>query len=278
MSKNSLNRGIEKGNQPAIRGGKEQLAAARTQHELISVVIPAKDEAASLGYLIPAIRDSLAEYQYEIIVVDDGSSDKTREISFNSKAKVISQGQSLGKGAAMKTGAHQAIGEVIVFIDGDGAHDPKDIPRIAGIILKGEADLVIGSRALPNHKVGVSPAMRRISNNLSSFTISVIISFILPLASLFKYPIRWVRITDCTSGFRAVRRVAWHKSVLLSNGFEIETEMIYEAARNKLTIVEVPIKCNWDSRFSRLSITRDGLKTIKLMIRKLISDIGGRRA
>jgi glycosyltransferase involved in cell wall biosynthesis len=210
-------------------------------------------------------------------VVDDGSSDRTREVSSNNKTQVISQDRSLGKGAAMKTGANQANGEVIVFIDGDGAHDPKDIPRIAGIILKGEADLVIGSRALLEHKVSVSPVMRRISNNLSSFTISAIISFILPVVSLFRYPIKWIRITDCTSGFRAIRSKTWQNLNLLSNGFEIETEMIYELVRNRLAIVEVPIECNWDSRFSRLSITRDGLKTLKLMIRKLVSDIGGRR-
>jgi len=167
-------------------------------------------------------------------------------------------------------------GDIIVFLDGDGAHDPRDIPRVIAPILEQKADLIIGSRVLPESEVVISPIGRRLSNNLASFVISVIISFLLPLATLFKCPMKWIRITDCTSGFRAVTREGWHKLDLISQGFQIETEMIYEAAKNKLAIAEAPISCNWNSQLSRLSILQDSLRTLKLLTGKLIGDIGGK--
>jgi glycosyltransferase involved in cell wall biosynthesis len=241
---------------------------------LVSVVIPARNEATFLRHLIPRIKECLSRYQYEIIVVDDGSTDGTGDVARANHIKVVCHEKSLGKGAAMKAGAKYASGRAIVFLDGDGAHDPQEVPKVADAILQGRADLVIGSRALPGHKVPVAPVIRRFSNNLASFFISVIISFFLPLVTMFRCPLRWTRITDCTSGFRAIRKESWQKLNLMSQGFQIETEMLYEAARNKLTIVEVPISCNWNSQISRLFIVRDGLKTLKLLAGKLLRDIG----
>lgn len=244
-----------------------------SQLMLVSIVIAARDEASSIGSLIPKIRKSLSGLPHEIIVVDDGSRDETREIARSNGAIVVSHERNLGKGIAMKTGVQNASGDVIVFLDGDGAHDPQDIPRVIAPILQRKADFVIGSRALPESNVLTAPLTRKLTNNLASFVISVIISFLLPLASLFKCSMRWIRITDCTSGFRAIKRESWQKLSLVSQGFQIETEMIYEAARNKLIIAEAPIACNWDSEFSHLSILRDGLKTLKLLAKKLIGDM-----
>lgn len=242
----------------------------------VSVVIPARDEASSIGSLIAKIRESLSVYPHEIIVVDDGSRDGTGEIARSSGLMVVSHAKSLGKGAAMKTGVKNASGDTIIFLDGDGAHDPQDIPRVIAPILEGKADFVIGSRALPNSRVSTSPLARRLSNKLASLVISLISSFFLPLATLFKCPLKWIKITDCTSGFRAIKKESWQKLNLVSQGFQIETEMIYEAARNGLTIAEAPISCNWNSKVSHLSILGDGLKTLKLLTEKLVGDIKGR--
>ena len=87
---------------------------------------------------------------------------------------------------------------------------------------------------------------------------------------------KWIKITDCTSGLRAITRESWQKLGLVSLGFQIETEMIYEAARNRLVIAEVPISCNWDSRFSRLSVIRDGLRTMKLLTGKMLGGNGAK--
>ncbi len=249
--------------------------AESSQKHLVSVIIPARDEARSIGSLIFKGNESLSAYNHEIIVVDDGSVDGTGETARMSGAIVLSQ-KRLGKGSAMKNGVQHASGDIIVFIDGDGAHDPKDIPRLITPLLEGETDFVIGSRALPGMKPTAAPLIRKLCNNLASFIISAIISFLLPLASFFKYSMKWTRITDCTSGFRAAKKQSWQKLNLVSQGFEIEAEMIYEAARHKFIIAEVPISCNWSTNGSHLSIISDGLKTAKLLAGKLASDMKGR--
>jgi len=227
----------------------------------------------------PFIADIVAmasKYVDQVIVIDDGSHDGTAEAASKAGALVISQGINLGKGAAMKTAVCNTDADIIVFLDGDGAHDPQDIHNIISPILTGKADLVIGSRVLPGAHVPVSPLGRKLSNNIASLTISLIVSLFLPLVTLFKCPMKRIRIADCTSGFRAIRRDSWEKLNLTSQGFQIETEMIYEAARNKLIIIEVPISCQWSSKLSHLSILRDGLRTLKLLARKLITEISGR--
>ncbi|HEY41098.1 MAG TPA: glycosyltransferase family 2 protein [Dehalococcoidia bacterium] len=239
-----------------------------------SIIIPVKDEANSIAGLISEIKENLDGNHHEIIVIDDGSEDKTAEIARAGGAVVVSHGRNLGKGAAMKTGVNAAQGDTIVFIDGDGAHYPHDILRIIAPISAGEADLVIGSRALPESEVFVSPFARKLSNGLASSLMSVIVSLLLPLVML-KSPKR-IRITDCTSGFRAINRETWQKLALTSQEFQIEAEMIYEAAKHDLVITEVPIGCKWDSHLSHLSVVRDGSKTLLLLARKLLGDMGRR--
>ena len=209
---------------------------------LVSVIIPARDEANSIGSLLPEIEKILSGYNHEVIVVDDGSRDKTAEIARYNGTIVISHEENRGKGAAMKTGVRGAKGDIIVFLDGDGAHNPKDILRVIDPILTEKADVIIGSRALSDSEVPSSPARRRLSNSLASFVLSALISILMPLATLFKRPMRRIKVTDCTSGFRAIKKETWHKLDLNSQRFEIETEMIYEAAKRGFTIAEVPIR------------------------------------
>lgn len=242
----------------------------------VSIIIPAYNAEQTMAECLHAVTNLRWSGDLEVIVVNDGSEDGTGKIAHSNGTIVVSHEKNLGKGAAMKTGVQNARGDIIIFLDGDGAHDPQDMPRVLAPILTREADLVIGSRALPESRVSVSPLTRRLSNNLASFVISVIISFLLPLATLFKWPAKYIKITDCTSGFRAIKRERWQKLHLVSSRFEIETEMIYEAAKDKLVIKEVPISCNWNSQLSRLSILKDGLRTLKLLAGKLIGDIGGR--
>ncbi|MBI4333593.1 MAG: glycosyltransferase family 2 protein [Chloroflexi bacterium] len=245
-------------------------SAGNSQSPKVSVVIPARDEALAVGGIISQLKQTLSGLPYEIILVDDGSQDGTSKIGESLGATVVSHRVNLGKGAAMKTGAEKARGEIIVFMDGDGQHKAKDLPRVLNPVLHGQADLVIGSRTLPESDVTIVPAARKWSNSFASFTISFIISFLLPLRTGFRIPLRWTAITDCTSGFRAVRRDKWQQLDLVSNGYEIETEMILEAARNRLAITEAPISCTWDARMSRLSVLKDGLRTVKLLLGKLV--------
>lgn len=250
----------------------------------ISVIIPARDEANSISTLIPKIKRDLSGYPYQLIIVDDGSKDGTSEIIKSNGAISILQDKSMGKGAAMKIGVENAKEDIIVFLDADGAHDPKDIPSMIAPIIEGKADLVIGSRCMLESKDLVKPLTRRISNNFASIAISVVISYVLPAATFFNHMVRrprqakmsqlfhlkWLRIRDCTSGFRAIKKESWRKLDLVSQGFQIETEMIFEAARNNLVIVEVPISYNWNGSRSHLHIIKDGLRTLRLLVRKLV--------
>jgi glycosyltransferase involved in cell wall biosynthesis len=242
-------------------------------NEKLSVIIPARNEANSIGSLISRIKESLSAYEYEIIVVDDGSKDNTKDIAMSSNVTALSHDRSLGKGAAMKTGADSATGDIFVFLDGDGAHYPEDIPSVIAPILQNKADLIIGSRNFHGSEASVFYWPRRVANHLASFITSIIISFPLPLMTFFKCPMKWIQVTDAESGFKAITRGNWHRLNLISRGFEIETEMIYEAARNKLAIAEVPISCNWKGGTSSLSVLRDSWKTVKMLVRKFIGEV-----
>jgi glycosyltransferase involved in cell wall biosynthesis len=254
---------------------------------VLSVIVLAHNEERCLGGLLSDIMAELSGIDYQVIVVDDGSTDKTREIALSHHVEVVSHPENLGKGAAMKSGVKAARGVVLVFMDGDGAHFPSDIIKLTKPIIQGDADLVIGSRALPGSIVPKSPLRRRLSNKLASWAISFITSFLLPIAkgvhrTLKRKPLdtgrsgqkarmsaATTKITDCTSGFRSLSKACWQGIEIQSNKFEIETEMIFEAAKNGFRILEVPIKCNWDSQSSRLSMLGDGLKTVRLLSNKL---------
>lgn len=243
---------------------------------LVSVIISAKDEGRNLGLLLPRFKRSFAGQPYEVVVVNDGSRDNTCEVARSNGSKVVSHKRSRGKGAAMKTGVANSRGDIIVFLDGDGAHEPEDILGVVTPVLENKAHVVIGFRCLPDSRVNKAPVNRLISNGLASIIISVLTSVVLPLV-LFHAPNKIIKITDCTSGYRAIKRDTWRRLNLTSNGFQIETEMIYEAAKSNCTIVEVPITCKWDSSLSHLSILHDGTKTMWLLLTRLFGDIGGGR-
>ena len=92
------------------------------------------------------------KYVDQVIVIDDGSRDGTAEAARAAGAVVVSHEKNRGKGAAMKTGVENTDADIIIFLDGDGQHDPEDIPKIIEPILRGKVDLAIGSRCLPESK------------------------------------------------------------------------------------------------------------------------------
>lgn len=245
------------------------------------------------GLSVVDVVSQTKQYVDQVIVVDDGSLDGTGKMAESAGASVITNDNNVGKGFAMKAAVQATDGDIIVFLDGDGQHDPGDIPRVIDPIIFQGFDIVVGSRHLRGSKISSPELKRRLVNMLASLAISVITNLILPLLSLRKlkvyksisrkkdreYSAHGSRpsskkiITDCTSGFRAIRRQCWQELNLVSTGFQIETEMIYEAKRNKLALTEVPITCNWNGNGSRLSIIRDGFRTLMLLLKKLFSDL-----
>ena len=203
------------------------------------VCLPAYNEEKYIGTVVLKAR----QFADEVIVVDDGSTDRTAEVAALAGATVIRHGRNKGYGASIQTVLSEAKKrdyEVVVILDADSQHDPDEIPRFIGPILKG-ADLVIGSRAA--HKSSI-PRYRRIGQ------------WVLSQASRV---LSRQKVADSESGFRAISRKGIAELELRQNGFAIETEMIAEAAEKNLEIAEVPISVSYGKDGSTLNPVVHGL-------------------
>jgi glycosyltransferase involved in cell wall biosynthesis len=187
----------------------------------ISIILPAKNEAESLRILLPKLRQHYPEE--EIIVVDDGSSDNTAEICNQYHVRVVSHVYSMGNGAAIKTGARNASGDILVFMDADGQHEPRDINRLIEKLDTG-FDMAVGARQTDTH----ASLARRIGNSLYN-----------RLASwMTGYPIE-----DLTSGFRAASARHFKRFLyLLPNKFSYPTTITMAFFRAGLPVTYVPIQ------------------------------------
>lgn len=212
----------------------------------LSVVIPAKNEAAAIGDVVTRLLRELSGI--EVIVVDDGSTDATHEIARAAGAHVVRHPYSKGNGAAIKSGARAASGDVIVFMDGDGQHDPADIPRLLLGIGRGH-DLVVGAR-----QRGSQASMGRGFAN----------GFYNRLAS-------WMtnhKVEDLTSGFRAVRASKFREFLyLLPNGFSYPTTSTMAFFRAGYSVHYEPIHAARRIGRSHIRILRDGSRFLLIIFK-----------
>lgn len=212
----------------------------------LSVVLPAKNEAAAVGATVARLRELLPEA--EVVVVNDGSSDATAAVATEAGARVVSHPYSKGNGAAIKTGARAASGEVIVFMDADGQHDPADIPRLLVLIESGH-DLVVGAR----QKGSQASVGRGLANG-----------FYNRLAS-------WMtghRVEDLTSGFRAVRADKFREFLyLLPNGFSYPTTSTMAFFRAGYSVAYVPIHAARRIGQSHIRLLRDGTRFLLIIFK-----------
>ena len=218
----------------------------------VSVIIPAYNEEKTIGHVVANtlnVMDS-QNLPYEIIVVDDGSTDKTGRIASQCKATLLTNQTNKGKGYSLRRGFRQAQGEIVVTMDSDGEHQPKEIPDLLESVLQG-ADIVCGSRYL-----GKS---RHFTTRLNSVGNSF---FNLAIMSLTGMP-----ITDSQSGFRAVKRSVLNGLNLQSDGYEIETEIAMKSIINGFVFKEKPITCHRrEYGPSKIKILRDGIKILRTII------------
>ena len=212
----------------------------------ISVIIPAKDESASIGQLIAAVREHCP--QAEILVIDDGSRDQTGELAKAAGATVVSHPHSLGNGAAIKAGARKAQGEILVMLDADGQHDPADIPRLLEQLEQGY-DMAVGARSASCH----ANSARLAANGLYNVFASMITGH---------------RIPDLTSGFRAVRANLFRSFLyLLPNGFSYPTTITMAFLRAGYPVQFVPIKAQQRTGNSHIRPVRDGMRFLLIIFR-----------
>jgi len=188
------------------------------------IVIPAYNEESSVAAVVKGLRTAGFS---RVLVVDDGSRDRTAESAERAGAAVLRHSLNRGLGGALATGIQAALrtdAEYIITCDADGQHAVEDVERVAGALASGEADAVIGSRLL---RPGGMPLIRRAGNmglNVITFALFGI----------------WV--TDSQSGLRGFTRSAAEKLRIESNRMEVSSEIIHEIRRNRLRFKEVPIR------------------------------------
>lgn len=214
-------------------------------------IIPAYNEEKTIAEVLNGTR----LFVDEIIVVDDGSSDRTAQIAKSKNVIVVSHVINRGLGAAIQTGfetAKKLKADIVITLDADGQHDPSEISKFIQAINQG-ADVVIGSRMLNK---GGMPWYRRVANWLGN-----IVTFFL-FGAL---------VTDSQSGFRAFNRLALDKIKIKTNRMEVSSELIAESKANKLNIKEVSIKAIYtDYSLSKGQGFFVGLKTLlKLVFRRI---------
>ncbi|MBK8375588.1 MAG: glycosyltransferase family 2 protein [Sphingomonadales bacterium] len=212
----------------------------------ISIVIPARNEAASLMLLLPRLVELMPDA--ELIVVDDGSNDSTTAVCAESNVRLLRHHYPMGNGAAIKTGARAALGEVIVFLDADGQHQPEDIPAMLDKFAQGY-DMVVGSRQAGSH----AGTHRALANDVFS-----------RLAS-------WMvmqNIEDLTSGLRVVRASKFRQFLyLLPNGFSYPTTITMSFFRAGYSVAYVPIHTPRRIGTSHIRPLRDGVRFLLIIIK-----------
>lgn len=214
---------------------------------MISIIIPARNEADSLRHLLPEVIAMLPGS--EIIVVDDGSDDDTREVCGQFPVRLISHPYPKGNGAAIKTGARAAHGDVLIFMDGDGQHKAEDIPALIEQFEQGH-DMVVGARTSGSH-AGVHRAM---ANDLFSRFATWMV----------QQPVH-----DLTSGFRVVKAGLFRKFLyLLPNGFSYPTTITMSFFRAGYSVAYLPIHTPRRSAGkSHIRPLRDGVRFLLIILK-----------
>ena len=205
----------------------------------ISIIIPARNEAKSLGNLLPYLKQ--CHPTSEIILVDDGSIDDTSAIAKDEGVHVISHPYGMGNGAAIKTGARVAKGNILVFMDADGQHNPKDIERLLEKLDEGY-DMVVGARDKKSQASVGRLAANTLYNHFASFMVNH-------------------NVEDLTSGFRAVRADKFREFLhLLPNGFSYPTTSTMAFFRAGYPVAYIPIKASKREGKSHIKPFKDGIR------------------
>jgi len=212
----------------------------------ISIVIPAKNEAPNLERLLPVLTEQFPSAQ--VIVVNDGSTDDTTDVCLKYGVEVINNPYSMGNGAAIKAGARRASGEILVFMDGDGQHNPSDISKLLKKLDEGYS-MAIGARSYKSQ----ASVSRLLGNSAFNGLASLMSGF---------------KILDLTSGFRAVNAQKFKNFLyLLPNGFSYPTTITMAFLRSGYSVAYIPIEAAQRLGTSNINIIRDGIRFFIIILK-----------
>jgi len=211
--------------------------------EKITILLPAYNEELSIGETVRKIKKLYPDF--EVLVVDDGSSDNTVSCAMEAGANIWPHPYNMGNGAAVKSGIRAAAGDWVMMIDADGQHDPDDIARL--LEHKDKYDMVVGARSKGSHRSIHRSLANLLYNGLASYVTKV-------------------KIKDLTSGFRLVRRETAMKFLyLLPNGFSYPTTITMSYLRSGRSVKYVPIITAKRKGKSKIKLLSDGTKFVMII-------------
>ncbi len=245
--------------------GDERRSSERHYHGLSGDLTPAGYRAPKVIVAIPAYNEEVAigsivlrtlKYADEVVVIDDGSADHTAEVARLAGARVLTHVKNEGKGAGIRDAfsyARHNGADILVLMDGDGQHDPDEIPLLIEPILDRGADFVNGSRH--KAKKNNAPAYRQLGQRILDGATN---------AGMGQ------KITDSQSGFRAFSSKTFGCFAFRQNGMGIESEMLLEAADAGLQVKEVPIRVRYDVEGSTYNPVVHGVSVLCSLIGELV--------
>lgn len=213
----------------------------------IPILIPVYNEQATIGQLVKECR----RYSDSVYVVDDGSTDRSAQIAQNEGAIIIKHSKNKGKGASLRDSFAEILRkdfEVLITMDGDGQHDPVEIPKFIQEFKQTNADLILGNRMDRR----AMPFIRRITNRFMSRLISSMVG---------------QKIPDSQSGFRLIKTKVLKNINLKTSNFEIESEIIIKTGRMGCRIVSIPISTIYRREKSKIKPILDAVRFLRLVIK-----------
>lgn len=221
----------------------------KIENKMISIVLPSYNESKIIGNVIDDIKNELSKINsdYEIIVVNDHSTDDTEKIALQSGVKVISHPYNIGNGAAIKTGVRNCNGDVVVLMDSDGQHKAKEIAKM--LKFSTQYDMVVGARI--SNKSGAFH--RNLANKIFNLFASYITHF---------------KVRDLTSGFRIIKKnIIDNFLYLLPNTFSYPSTLTLALIRSGYSIKYVPISVEKRTGKSKIKIFSDGIKFLVIILK-----------